>query len=618
MFQGVEPAPAFLARTGVGAGALPNVGDAETDDLVALIEEAVHRAQNSVYEARKRFDDKMSSELLVLAEKREALLAKHQRRIADLFDGLDDQARARTKREREERRDQGRIRPVVGLDQADPRDPERSEPIRPPGRGFPGLNDADRTGRNLERQRVLLGALPPDRLRGRRPGAARALARGGKGGRDAAGSPAGEGRSALAPLGVRLQGRAQRPEAPPHLPRVRPRIPRRPRLRARVPAGSRRGGEAAADHRACAPTSRGTIASGSWRPSAPRDADFETGPLHLRFRCEQFEGIDDAVDVEKRRKDTAETAINKGIFALRHPPRFVILLSMAHAVLIDREKWSESRLLSFDFGEIFTRGDFATIGAVAALLHATSLAPDSGTPLVDRIDEESHRHAYGVSQDLKFSLREAIELLGNEAATLIVEKRREQQKGVFSGENALDAGILSTECLRYMYRLLFLLYIEARPQLGFAPMNAEAYRSGYSLESLRDLALVPLETEEDKNGHFISDTIDTLFRVVFEGTPASGMPEQAKQEVFTFAPVRARLFDPDAIGTYLRGLRFRNSVMQRIVELLSLSRESRGRNRGRISYVNLGISQLGAVYEFAALVLRLLRRREPDRAEAEG
>ena len=48
VFQGVEPAPAFLARTGVGAGALPNVGDAETDDLVPLIEEAVHRAQDSV------------------------------------------------------------------------------------------------------------------------------------------------------------------------------------------------------------------------------------------------------------------------------------------------------------------------------------------------------------------------------------------------------------------------------------------------------------------------------------------------------------------------------------------------------------------------------------------
>ena len=77
---------------------------------------------------------------------------------------------------------------------------------------------------------------------------------------------------------------------------------------------------------------------------SPRDADFETGPLQLRFRCEQFENIDAAADVDKRRKDAAETAVNKGVFALRHPPRFVILLSMAHAVLIDREKWSDSRL----------------------------------------------------------------------------------------------------------------------------------------------------------------------------------------------------------------------------------------------------------------------------------
>ena len=46
VFQGVESAPAFLARAGVGAGALPNVGDADTDDLVPLIEEAVHRAQD--------------------------------------------------------------------------------------------------------------------------------------------------------------------------------------------------------------------------------------------------------------------------------------------------------------------------------------------------------------------------------------------------------------------------------------------------------------------------------------------------------------------------------------------------------------------------------------------
>ena len=35
-----------------------------------------------------------------------------------------------------------------------------------------------------------------------------------------------------------------------------------------------------------------------------------------------------------------------------------------------------------------------------------------------------------------------------------------------------------------MYRLLFLFYIEARPDLGFAPMKSEAYRKGYSLEGV--------------------------------------------------------------------------------------------------------------------------------------
>lgn len=326
---------------------------------------------------------------------------------------------------------------------------------------------------------------------------------------------------------------------------------------------------------------------------SPGGADFETDPLQVRFRCEQFENIETALDISRRRKDTAEVAVTRGVFGLAEPPRFVLLLSLSQAVLIDRRKWSDSRLLRFRFAEIFGRSEGATLGVTAALLHADSLAPGSGTPLIDRIDEESHRHAFGVSQDLKYALRKAIEILGNEAAELIVAKRRANKEGVFSGENLLDADRLTTECLRYMYRLLFLFFIEARPELGFAPMKAKAYRTGYSLESLRELELVPLETEEDHGGHYISDTLDALFALVFEGTPAA----RSEGEAFTFHAVRARLFDPDAIGTYLGGLRFRNESMQRIIELLSLSRGERGRSRGRISYAQLGISQLGAVYE---------------------
>src|SRR5579863_8873806 len=60
-------------------------------------------------------------------------------------------------------------------------------------------------------------------------------------------------------------------------------------------------------------------------------------------------------------------------------------------------------------------------------------------------------------------------------------------------------------------------------------------------------------------------------------------------------PLRCDLFDP-ARTPLLNRVRLRSHVLQRVVELLSLSREGHGR-RGRISYSQLGINQLGAVYE---------------------
>src|SRR5699024_8536674 len=43
---------------------------------------------------------------------------------------------------------------------------------------------------------------------------------------------------------------------------------------------------------------------------------------------------------------------------------------------------------------------------------------------------------------------------------------------------------------------------------------------------------------------------------------------------------------------------FPNYLLQRVIQLMSLSRPAKGkRRRGRISYAQLGINQLGAVYE---------------------
>jgi hypothetical protein len=56
------------------------------------------------------------------------------------------------------------------------------------------------------------------------------------------------------------------------------------------------------------------------------------------------------------------------------------------------------------------------------------------------------------------------------------------QEKVFDRNDIDLAEQLSRECLRYMYRLLFLFYIEARPELGYVPINqSEVYLKGYSL-----------------------------------------------------------------------------------------------------------------------------------------
>jgi len=176
-----------------------------------------------------------------------------------------------------------------------------------------------------------------------------------------------------------------------------------------------------------------------------------------------------------------EELVSRHIFARNEPPRWLILAGGSQAVLLDREKWREKRALRFHLDEIFSRRETSTLQALSVLLHRESLCPSEGDALLDRMEAESRRHASNVSDDLRYALREAVEILGNEAVYDI----RTRRKAALFGEGDLDAAQLSLECLRYLYRLLFLFYVESRPELGYAPMTSEAYRTAYSLESLR-------------------------------------------------------------------------------------------------------------------------------------
>lgn len=303
--------------------------------------------------------------------------------------------------------------------------------------------------------------------------------------------------------------------------------------------------------------------------------------------------------------------LSDAVFGGEQPPRYVLLLGLDEWLLLDRYKWPNNRALRFAWADILDRKDADTLKACAALLHKDSLAPGEGNSLLESLDENAHKHAFGVSEDLKYALREAIELLGNEAASQLEAQAIGHKKSVYSGQYKLDADQLSIECLRMVYRLLFMFYLEARPELGYVPITkSEVYLKGYSLESLRDLELQPLPTPQAQEGTYFDQTLRRLFSLVAHGCGLAG--EQAElrdvrdtslpvlqgaKDTFALAPLDSRLFDDSAVPL-LSKVSFPNLVWQRVIRLLSLSKgNGKGRRSGRVSYQLLSINQLGAVYE---------------------
>ena len=95
-------------------------------------------------------------------------------------------------------------------------------------------------------------------------------------------------------------------------------------------------------------------------------------------------------------------------------------------ILIERGKWTHNRLLRFDLDDVLGRHEDHTLKAAAALLHRECLLPEQGASLLDSLDDNSHKHAFAVSEDLKYALRESIELIGNETIWYLREVARDR------------------------------------------------------------------------------------------------------------------------------------------------------------------------------------------------
>lgn len=346
----------------------------------------------------------------------------------------------------------------------------------------------------------------------------------------------------------------------------------------------------------------------TWAGAVDGAIDADDGSLLLEpIRLDGSQSIDLALD-----------AVNF-LLGVEDGPRYVLLLAGGVLVLADSSAWFEGRFLGLDLGTALGQNDTSSGGELetaAALFGAESLLThDGGTALGDLVDK-GRKHAVGVSKELREGLRVSIELIAQEIVDRI------EEAGADPGELGADLPRrLTQQSLRYLYRILFLLYAESRPELGILPVSDDSYQNGYGLARLGELVSYELP-EESACGLHYSESLALLFNLVEQGhnplTPDERAALKDKElggsdadAGIRFEPLRSDLFMKDAtplisetlkVGTATVDTRLRNRVLHRVLEqLMFTSSDARGKaargGRGYVSYAQLGINQLGAVYE---------------------
>ncbi|GAB2622937.1 class I SAM-dependent DNA methyltransferase [Pseudactinotalea suaedae] len=300
-------------------------------------------------------------------------------------------------------------------------------------------------------------------------------------------------------------------------------------------------------------------------------------------------------DVDEKTRIVSVARLLSHLFVDDDAPAFALVLAGGVALVAERTRWPEGRYLAVDMQLVAERADDTRGGetdTALTCLDAASLAPDAeGAIWWTGTLEESIKHTVGVSKDLREGVRLSIEIIANE----VVLRRRAQGLAPLPQSEAQP---LAKQSLRFLYRILFLLYAEASPELGVLPSGVPAYEAGYSLDRLRDLVQVELASPRKQSGTHLYASLAALFRLVDEGHDGGAHEgdDGTIGDGLTFRALRADLFEHRATA-HIDEVGLGNAALQQVLQHLLLSKASRGKDRGFISYAELGINQLGAVYE---------------------
>ena len=297
-------------------------------------------------------------------------------------------------------------------------------------------------------------------------------------------------------------------------------------------------------------------------------------------------------------KDPQPTKVSKligDLFLAQDPPEFIVVIAGTWVLVTERESWPLGRYLAINLQLAVERNDTKKAGElerVAVILARENLerAAD-GTTWWTQTRDESQQHAVKVSGDLRDAVRESIEIIGND----VLARRAEQQLSL----DDIDGNDLARQALRYLYRILFLLFAEASPELAILPTGTPEYVDGYGLDRLRDQILDPPVTDKARHGTHLYDSLQVLFAQVNHGHDPLEAPDadtDAQNEGITFRNLEADLFKSEATSL-IDEVKLSNDALTRVLQNLLLSKVSAGKDRGFISYATLGVTELGQVYE---------------------
>lgn len=346
---------------------------------------------------------------------------------------------------------------------------------------------------------------------------------------------------------------------------------------------------------------RPLIKVGEDEPAGLFQQQYDDGEVpHQRYSASHWESV---FTFDKEHERISPSVINKAVSQIflmpeEKRPQYILMLAGSKVMLLDQDKWARGSYLIFSLDELFSQASISAFRNYYALFHLLvckdTLAADSETLLMSSLIEDSYRNAYSVTQDLKQGVVKAVETIANEALYYMKNVAHQpfgkrQEDGTYDETDDRFEAEVKDDCLTLVYRLLFIFYAESRQELEILPTNDEVYNKGYSLDMLRDLEQVNLVSQQSRDGYFFDDSIKTLFYML-----SNGINEGVETKAFRVIHIDSPMFDDSKLN-HLNGVKLRNQKWQEIIRSLSLS--NRDGKCGRISYANLGVNQLGSVYE---------------------